>query len=137
MACYSEIEMTKKLFSQYKNIYKNNLKRLCQTKIFFFFGSLLCRKDSIMGSLVTERWRARPQTTRALMSNPVSRGKNEMNRVLGHLCAHIGRAGPGEPPEDGEMIEMTLSYRHRIRNSSPGSLRPRTLSLGHGGSPQC
>ena len=33
------------------------------------------------------------------------------------------------------MIEMTLSSRHRIRNSSPGGLRPSTLPLGHGGSP--
>ena len=41
-----------------------------------------------------------------------------------------------EPPEDGEMIDMTLSSRHRIRNSSPGCLRPSTLRLGHGGSPQ-
>ena len=31
---------------------------------------------------------------------------------------------------------MTLSSRHRIRNSSPGGLRPGTLPLGHGGSPQ-
>ena len=31
---------------------------------------------------------------------------------------------------------MTLSSRHRIRNSSPGGLRPNTLPLGHGGSPQ-
>ena len=62
--------------------------------------------------------------------------ENEMNRALGHLCAHIGYTGPGEPPEDGEMIEMTLSSRHRIRNSSPGGLRPSTLPLGHGGSPQ-
>ena len=61
---------------------------------------------------------------------------NEMNRALGHLCAHIGWTGPGEPPEDGVMIEMTLSSRHRIRNSSPGGLRPSTLPLGHGGSPQ-
>ena len=56
-----------------------------------------------------------------------------MNRALGHLCAHIGWTGPGGTPEDGEMIEMTLSSRHRIRNSSSGGLRP--LSLGHGGSP--
>ena len=62
--------------------------------------------------------------------------KNEMDRALGHLCAHIGYTGPGEPPEDGEMIEMTLSSRHRIRNSNPGGLRPSTLPLGHGGSPQ-
>ena len=34
------------------------------------------------------------------------------------------------------MIEMTLSSRHRIRNSSPGGLRPSTLPLGHGGSPE-
>ena len=61
---------------------------------------------------------------------------NEMNRALGHLCAHIGWTGPGEPSEDGEMIEMTLSSRHRIRNSIPGGLRPSTLPLGHGGSPQ-
>ena len=26
-----------------------------------------------------------------------------MNQALGHLCAHIGQAGPGEPPEDDEM----------------------------------
>ena len=37
------------------------------------------------------------------------------------------------PPEDDEM---TLSSRHRIRNSSPGGLWPSTLPLGHGGSPQ-
>ena len=29
------------------------------------------------------------------------------------------------------MIEMTLSSRHRIRNSNPGGLRPSTLPLGH------
>ena len=28
------------------------------------------------------------------------------------------------------MIEMTLSSRHRIRNLSPGGLRPSTLPLG-------
>ena len=28
---------------------------------------------------------------------------NEMNRVLGHICAHIDLTGLGEPPEDGEM----------------------------------
>ena len=59
-----------------------------------------------------------------------------MNRALGPLCAHIGQTGPGEPPEDGEMIEMALSSRHRIRNSSPGGLKPSTLPLGHRGPPQ-
>ena len=34
------------------------------------------------------------------------------------------------------MNEMTLSSKHRIRNSSPGGLRPSTLPVGHGGSPQ-
>ena len=34
------------------------------------------------------------------------------------------------------MIEITLSSRHRIRNSIPGGLRPSTLPLGHGGFPQ-
>ena len=34
------------------------------------------------------------------------------------------------------MIEMTLSSRHRIRNSTPGGLRLSTLPLGHGDSPQ-
>ena len=44
---------------------------------------------------------------------------------LGHLCAHIGKTGPGEPPEDGDM---TLPCRHRIRNSSNGG-RARYLSF--------
>ena len=34
------------------------------------------------------------------------------------------------------MNEMTLSTRHRIRNLSPGCLRPNTLPLGRGGSPK-
>ena len=32
------------------------------------------------------------------------------------------------------MNTMTLPSRHRIRNSSPGGLRPSTLPLDHGGS---
>ena len=59
-----------------------------------------------------------------------------MNRALGHFCAHTGYIGQGEPPEDGEMSEMTLPSRHKIRNSNPGGLRPSTLPLGHEGSPQ-
>ena len=31
---------------------------------------------------------------------------------------------------------MALPSRHRIGNSNPGGLRPRTIPLGHGGSPQ-
>ena len=33
--------------------------------------------------------------------------ENAMNGVLGHLRAHIGQTGSGQPPEDGEMNEMT------------------------------
>ena len=40
---------------------------------------------------------------------------NEMNAVLGHLCAHIGQTGQGESPEDGEMNEMALPSRHKIQ----------------------
>ena len=57
--------------------------------------------------------------------------KNEMNRALDNLCAHIGWTGPGEPPEDGEINEMTLSTRHRVRISSTGSPRSSTPPLGH------
>ena len=39
--------------------------------------------------------------------------------------------------EDGEMNEMTLHSRHRIRNSSPDGLRTSTLPLGPRDSPQC
>ena len=62
--------------------------------------------------------------------------KHEMNGVIGHRYAHVGFTGPGEPPEEGEINEMTLPSRHRTRNSSPGGLRPSTLPLGHRGSPQ-
>ena len=34
--------------------------------------------------------------------------KNEMNEVLGHLCAYVGKTGQGEAPEDGEINEMKL-----------------------------
>ena len=54
-----------------------------------------------------------------------------MNGVLGHLCAHLGKTETGAPPGDDEM---TLPSGHRTRNLCPGSLRPSTLLLGHGGS---
>ena len=60
----------------------------------------------------------------------------KMNQALGHFCAYTGLIGPIEPPEDGEMSEMALPSRHRIKNSNPGGLRPSTLPLRHGGSPQ-
>ena len=62
--------------------------------------------------------------------------KKEINRALGHICAHTGQIGPREAPEDVVMSEMTLPSRHRSRNSNPGGLRPSTLPLGHGSSPQ-
>ena len=31
-----------------------------------------------------------------------------MHRVLSHFCAYVGKIGPREPPDDGEMDEMTL-----------------------------
>ena len=36
---------------------------------------------------------------------------------------------PGEHPADGDMNEMALPSRHRIRNSSPGGLMPSTLTF--------
>ena len=48
---------------------------------------------------------------------------DEMNGVLGHLCANIGYTRPGESPEDGEMSEMTLPSRHMIQNSIFGGLK--------------
>ena len=62
-------------------------------------------------------------------------GKNE-KVGLGHFCAHTGYIGPGEPPEDGKMSKITLPSKHMIRKSNLGGLRPSTLPLGQGGSPQ-
>ena len=39
-----------------------------------------------------------------------------MNGVF-TFCAHVGRTRPRQPPEDGEMNEMTPPSRHRIKNS--------------------
>ena len=58
-------------------------------------------------------------------SQDVIYSKCDMNGVLGTYRL----TGPGEPPEDGEMKEMTLPSRHMIRNSSPGGLWPSTLLL--------
>ena len=38
------------------------------------------------------------------------------------------------PSANDEMNKITLPSRHRIRNLSPGGLRPSTLALSHGGS---
>ena len=63
--------------------------------------------------------------------------KNEwIKGVLGHICLNMGNTGPGEPPEDDEMNEMTLSIRHRILNSSAGGLRLSSLPLIPWGSSQ-
>ena len=70
------------------------------------------------------------------MTFPTTAEKYEMNGPLGHLCAHVGETGSGEPPEDGEMNEITLPSRHRMQDSRFGGLRPSRLPLGHGGSSQ-
>ena len=56
-------------------------------------------------------------------SNIWRRKQNEMNGVVDYIRTHAGWTGPGEPLEDGKTNEMTLPFRHRIRNSSPGGLR--------------
>ena len=66
----------------------------------------------------------------------VGRGEwNTMNRALGHFWAHTGKIGSRKLPEDGEMT-VKLPSRHMIRNSNLGGLRPSTLSIDQGGSPQ-
>ena len=40
-----------------------------------------------------------------------------MNGVLGHFWAHIGQTRPGEPPEDGEMNEMTHCPLYQTQDS--------------------
>ena len=56
--------------------------------------------------------------------------QNVIHGILGSPCVYIGETGPGKPPEDGEINEMTLPSRHRICNSGPGGLRPSTLPRG-------
>ena len=62
---------------------------------------------------------------------------NEINGVLGHLCAHVN---PGQENLLGMVRWMRWHYspcRHWIRNSSPvGGLGSSTIPLGHRGSPQ-
>ena len=66
-----------------------------------------------------------------------------MNGALGHVYTHtLNKLGQededGEINQElyiqvfGEMNEMTLPSRHRIRNSNPGGLRPSILPFGHG-----
>ena len=43
-----------------------------------------------------------------------------------HIQAKLGH---DESLEDGEMNEMTLPSRHKIRNSNPGGLRPSSLQI--------
>ena len=40
--------------------------------------------------------------------------ENEMNRALGHFCAHTGSTGPGEPPEDGEMSDIPFHIQAAV-----------------------
>ena len=39
-----------------------------------------------------------------------------------------------ESNANDDMNKITLPYRHRIRNSSPGGFRPSALPVSHGGS---
>ena len=58
--------------------------------------------------------------------------QNGMNGVLGHLCAH-NRLNWARRTSWGWWDEWdALPSRRRIRNSSPGGLRPSTLPLDHG-----
>ena len=41
-----------------------------------------------------------------------------MNRALNHLCLHKDKTGPVQPTDDGEVNQMAMFHRHRIRNSS-------------------
>ena len=52
----------------------------------------------------------------------------QLNEMNGGFYTIIGETGPGQPPEDGEMNDMKLPSRQRIRNTSPGGLRPSTRS---------
>ena len=53
-----------------------------------------------------------------------------MNGFLIHLCAHSYRLNCARrPPEDGEINEITLPSRHRIKNLGPGGLRTSMLLL--------
>ena len=53
------------------------------------------------------------QVSRVLIMYSVafSHSGNEMKGGLGHISDRIGETGPGEPPEDGEMNEMTLQLQ--------------------------
>ena len=54
------------------------------------------------------------------------------------LCTYTGWIVPRELTSWGwwDEWDMTLTPRHRMRNSNPGGVRPSTLPLGRGGSPQ-
>ena len=54
-----------------------------------------------------------------------------MKWALDHY-SHTCYTGPGEPTEDDDINQMTLTSRHRIWNSSPSDLKLSTLPLGHG-----
>ena len=60
-----------------------------------------------------------------------------INVVLGNPCVHISWTGPGEPPEDGEMNEMTLLARHRMWNSSLTSPHNKASSRVNGEETYC
>ena len=72
------------------------------------------------------------------MSRPCSLRLIQLNEwgFRSSLCTCRLNWAKRTSPEDGEMNEMTLASRHSIQNSNPSGLRPGTLPLGNGGSPQ-
>ena len=50
---------------------------------------------------------------------------------LNHLCVHIDQTGPEEPPEDGEMDEMTLPSKRQILTSKVDRLTIKVKSLAY------
>ena len=69
----------------------------CVLNRFFLIINVLIRKHVCQVMVVTNVLPRSPLCSLCLTT------WNEMNRALGHLCAHIGWTGPGEPPEDGEI----------------------------------
>ena len=47
------------------------------------------------------------------------------------MNAHEGWAGLEELLEEGEIVEMIVLFRRRVRDLNPDGLRPSTLLLDH------
>ena len=78
----------------------------------------------------------RQNLTSTVLASGVGPRTDRVNIMVSNEMEFHIKAAPGELPEDVEKNDMTLPSSHRFRNSSPGGLRPSTLPLGHGVSPQ-